>query len=407
MIGRLGMIDEEVLLLQQTVAKSVIHIEIGCLWGLSAIAAAKGGAQIVFTIDPMKGGWWDTADPAVNLRPFRADVEKNFAEAGMTNRIHIIQARSSPWPLTDIRPDTILIDGDHSFEGATTDWQNASKYAKRAILVHDYNETHPGVKQMVEQYALLSLDWIFSQKAGSLAVFTRRDVLPLVTAIIPTYSRPESLERALNSFEQQGYGNKTAVVINDGGCDVSNVIKKFDNVRYFEHGCNWGGPANARNTGLRLAKGELVAYLDDDDRWLPDHLSVLIAKMIAAKARFVYSDALVHNTGRQPELWFSREFSKQGILSKNVTATCCVIHERELLRECGFFDPTLSNHEDWDLWIRFSRATDLVHVSQATAVVDRTGLGKLKLDELDARTKSLKDGFNTVYKRYEEWRKKP
>jgi hypothetical protein len=393
------MTPEETELLQQTVATSTIHVEFGTLYGASAISAAQGGAQIVYTFDPMKGGWWDTGDPHTGLTPCRDYIEKNIAEVGLTHRIHIMQMRSSPWMLEGVVPDSILIDGDHLYDGVYTDWLLASKYARRTVLFHDYDNIHLGVKHVVDEVVKKNLNWTQTALTDTLIVFTRHEQ-PLVSVIVPTYNRPALLERALKSIVAQTYTNHFAIVVNDGGMDVNGIVGQFENMRYLEHGTNWGSAASSRNTGLRMARGTWIAYLDDDDIWKPDHLSTLM-EATHKGARFVYSDAEIlrkdipHQVNK-PEIWFSRDFTKQGILSKNVCATCCVLHERSLLSQAGFFDPGLRNHEDWDLWIRMSQICDLVHVKKVTAVVDRS-YADIKLT---GETEALELGWKLVFDRY-------
>lgn len=98
---------------------------------------------------------------------------------------------------------------------------------------------------------------------------------PLVSAIIPTYARPERLKRAVGSVCDQTYPSIELIVVDDkspdpavetlSGVDTDAVSK----VRCVRHDENRGANA-ARNTGLRRATGDFVAFLDDDDRWLPE-----------------------------------------------------------------------------------------------------------------------------------------
>ena len=172
LIGRSGMTQQETELLMAVTGDSDIHIEIGCLWGSSAIASAIAGAKLVFTIDPMNGGWWNTKDPSVDLRPTRELVELNFSIYAVADRIKVIQLRSSPFPMPDIQADTFLIDGDHSFEGIKTDWEIAIEHTKKSILIHDYGkETCPGVTKLVDEIAMNS-GWKLVKQVDTLMVFS-------------------------------------------------------------------------------------------------------------------------------------------------------------------------------------------------------------------------------------------
>jgi len=177
MIGRLALASEaEAGLLAEIVRYcSGAHVEIGCLWGGTAIVAALAkAAGAVITIDPMTGGWWDTLDPAVRERPTPAAVLDNFLMFDVAHKISIVREKSDPWPLpVELLPDTILIDGDHSYEGALADWRNAVIYARRYILVHDCDERHPGVQRMVEETAMSEPCWSELCRVETMIVFER------------------------------------------------------------------------------------------------------------------------------------------------------------------------------------------------------------------------------------------
>lgn len=97
---------------------------------------------------------------------------------------------------------------------------------------------------------------------------------PEVSVIIPTYNRPNLLPRAIGSVLNQTYTNFECIVVDDASpVDSSSVVAEFDDDRlvYFEHEINQGASA-ARNTGIAHAKGEYIAFLDDDDEWLSTKL---------------------------------------------------------------------------------------------------------------------------------------
>ena len=133
------------------------HVEIGCLWGGTAIVAAIIKEQFnlpghVYTIDPMAGGWWDTQDPAVKLQPTPGRVLDNFVRFNVAHRISVIRCKSHPWPLpSDIHPVSIFIDGDHEYRGVKVDAQMVKKLGAKIIAFHDYDSIHTGVKQALDE----------------------------------------------------------------------------------------------------------------------------------------------------------------------------------------------------------------------------------------------------------------
>ncbi|MEA2787579.1 MAG: hypothetical protein QOF71_3683, partial [Candidatus Eremiobacteraeota bacterium] len=101
---------------------------------------------------------------------------------------------------------------------------------------------------------------------------------PLLSAIVRTYDRPQLLARALDSLAAQTYSDIEAVVVNDAGPDVSELVARYESrlaIRYVHRSYN-GGLVAAVNDGVRAARGTYVGYLDDDDLWYPDHAARLV-----------------------------------------------------------------------------------------------------------------------------------
>jgi len=103
---------------------------------------------------------------------------------------------------------------------------------------------------------------------------------PLVSVIIPCYNGEKFIGEAIESVLNQTYQNFEIIIVDDGSTDGSrSVIKPFLNdprIKLVEHGQNRGIPA-ARNTGIKMSKGEFIAFLDQDDLWLPEKLERQIA----------------------------------------------------------------------------------------------------------------------------------
>lgn len=104
---------------------------------------------------------------------------------------------------------------------------------------------------------------------------------PLVSVVLPTYDRPEMLLEAVESVAAQRYSNVELLVVDDGSPTPARTVLESaapEDVdwRCLRHEENRGANA-ARNTGIRAAEGEILAFLDDDDRWLPDKLEAQMA----------------------------------------------------------------------------------------------------------------------------------
>ena len=97
-----------------------------------------------------------------------------------------------------------------------------------------------------------------------------------VTVVIPAYNRSAQLERALRSVSsQRPRGPAETIVVDDASTDDTPEVARAWGARLIRHERNMGGNAAARDTGLRAAKQDWVALLDDDDEWLPHHLDLL------------------------------------------------------------------------------------------------------------------------------------
>ena len=199
---------------------------------------------------------------------------------------------------------------------------------------------------------------------------------PLVSVIVPTYNRPLLLREALCSILAQSFKDFEIIVVNDAGCEVDSIIKPLKlqgRILSLRHEVNRGLGA-ARNTGVRAARGRYIAYLDDDDRFYPQHLQTLVDFLRAHPGTVAYTDALrarqEHLQGRwivtQRELLYSHDWDNDKILMHNFVPVLCFMHEKAFLEKSGFFDESLDRHEDWDLWIRLSRHYPFAHIRTVT-----------------------------------------
>ena len=213
--------------------------------------------------------------------------------------------------------------------------------------------------------------------APATAVSPATVATPTVSVIVPTYNRPEMLREALRSILAQTFRDFEIVVVNDHGVDVQEVIAELDHegrISYVRHAVN-RGLAAARNSGLGVARGRYVAYLDDDDRFYPEHLATLLAAVRDGGHRVAYSDALrvtEHKSGDRyatvrRDRPYSYDFDRRRLLIQNFFPVLCVLHERECASAVGGFDEGMTSHEDWELWLRMSARFPFVHVPSITA----------------------------------------
>lgn len=199
---------------------------------------------------------------------------------------------------------------------------------------------------------------------------------PLVSVIVPTFNRPQTLEETIKSILSQTYSNVEIIVINDAGSNIEDLISSLNSrgtITYIRHDRN-RGLAAARNTGIKASRGKYIAYLDDDDVYYPDHVSTLVDSLKSNNAKVAYTDAYrahqVEANGKYvttlKDVPYSFDFDPDRILQTNFIPVLCFMHERLILNETGLFDENLKRLEDWDMWIRMSRKYHFIHIKKTT-----------------------------------------
>lgn len=192
---------------------------------------------------------------------------------------------------------------------------------------------------------------------------------PLVSAIIPTYNRGCVIERAITSALRQTYRPIEIIIADDGSTDDTRArVSRLSgsSLRYCRSETNCGVSA-ARNLGIAHAHGELIAFLDADDEWLPDKTSRQVARFADSSERpgLVYCGIRELSSGWPPMDRLPRErghiFEKLRVT--NVLRTSGVMVRRDVLDDIGGFDTTLPACEDWDLWLKIARKHPVEYIS--------------------------------------------
>ncbi|CAN5626655.1 hypothetical protein BH20ACI4_BH20ACI4_28510 [soil metagenome] len=188
---------------------------------------------------------------------------------------------------------------------------------------------------------------------------------PKVSVVIPAYKIAPFVKETLDSVLTQIYKNFEIILVNDGSPDTEKLEKKlapyFDKIIYAKQ--ENAGVSKARNAAICLARGELIAFLDGDDQWLPEFLESQINYLEINHLDMVYCDALLFGENYQNTETFAENAPSNGVVSpiSLLSAECNVITSGTILRKAVFaktdlFDATLPFMQDFDLWLRLAKA---------------------------------------------------
>ena len=185
---------------------------------------------------------------------------------------------------------------------------------------------------------------------------------PLVTVVLPTRDRATFVSRAIQSVLDQSYSNWELIVVDDGSVDdTTRVLASFDDVR-IRRLCTAGvGACGARNAALDIARGEVVAYIDDDNTMHPNWLSAVVWTFERRPAVDVVYGAFIvdevknvdlHGAAAFPQLYFFA-YDHHSLVEANIADMGAIAHRAGL--EGARFDESLRELGDWDLLLRLTR----------------------------------------------------
>ena len=177
---------------------------------------------------------------------------------------------------------------------------------------------------------------------------------PLISVIIPAYNAEAFISEAIQSILQQSYEPLEIIVVDDGSTDeTAQIATKFHNIRYFYQ--ENSGPATARNTGLKIAKGEIITFLDADDLWSQNKLQLqqaylaenLSVEVVIGHTQFMQL-TLVNHQHKFAEIAEPRIFLNLG----------SALFRKSVFDKVGLFDRNLRYSEDVD-WFNLARESSI------------------------------------------------
>ncbi len=209
-----------------------------------------------------------------------------------------------------------------------------------------------------------------------------------VSVVIPAYNSAAYIAAALDSVLAQSHPVSEIIVVDDGSTDATpQIVAGYPQVKWVSQ--DHRGPSVARNSGIRHALCEYVAFLDSDDIWQPDKIEKQLTALAAhPSAAFSFSTLTsffrrdagdVSNQPYMPEelrAWLGARSVEAGrafgdvyslLLRANCVLTSSVLVRRSALLEAGLFDESLRHGEDHDLWLRLARRWPAVFITDVIA----------------------------------------
>ncbi len=222
-----------------------------------------------------------------------------------------------------------------------------------------------------------------------------------VSVVIPAYNYAHFLREAVDSVLNQTHPRVELIVVNDGSTDhTKDILDSYGDRIVAVHQQNQGLSA-ARNTGIRTASHDFIAFLDADDVWEPDKLACQMARfaelpedygLVACDRGVIYRDGQRHPEEiafRKTRLT-SRELTAADLLMRSHFSPSSVVARRACFDTCGLFDTTLRSTEDRDMWIRIAEHWRLFWDERVLCYIRKHG------DNMSANAPRMKRNMLTV-----------
>ncbi|OHB60615.1 MAG: hypothetical protein A2167_08970 [Planctomycetes bacterium RBG_13_46_10] len=200
---------------------------------------------------------------------------------------------------------------------------------------------------------------------------------PPISVIIPTYNRSQLIGRSIKSVLNQTYRNFELIIVDDGSTDnTEEVVASFkdERVRYVRREEN-GGEAAARNTGIKAARYDYIAYQDSDDEWLPEKLALQVELLEKAPPQVgvIYTGFWKVDKQKKTYIPFAWVNQKDGdihkeLLKGNFVGSPVVLVKKECFDRAGLFDERFRNAVDWEMWLRISKLYHFRCVDEPLAI---------------------------------------
>ena len=228
----------------------------------------------------------------------------------------------------------------------------------------------------------------------------------MVSIVIPTYKRPHFLDRLLKSIASQTFKKFEIIVVDDCSPNYNDYVlviekykKNLKEFKFLRNSENRGAPYS-RNRGIKEAKYDLIALVDDDDEWLPKKLEMQfeIFKNNNENLGLVYTwtDAIDENG----KVVYKYRSEIEGNPKKEILKECfipspSVMVRKKAIIEAGLFDEKMPSCQDWDMWTRIiMKGYEVKVVKEVVTIYHKHREGNIGLSE------RAKEGYKMYYKKH-------
>lgn len=211
---------------------------------------------------------------------------------------------------------------------------------------------------------------------------------PLISVIIPAYNAEKYLKEALESIIKQNYDPLEIIFVDDGSTDnTAKIVREFGHNIIYVYQEN-SGPSVARNTGLKVANGEYITFLDADDFWHDNHLKNLLNcfnKNPNLEVAMGLIQLILLNQDQEGNSFF-KEFSRS---TANVNLAAG-LYKKSIFEKVGYFDPKLRSADDVDFYLRIKEAGIKIEMIDNTSLYYRIHNSNLSKDRASSKSDFLK-----------------
>jgi glycosyltransferase involved in cell wall biosynthesis len=193
-----------------------------------------------------------------------------------------------------------------------------------------------------------------------------------LSVIIPTHNRANLLKKAIESVRAQTFQEMEIIIINDASTDeteqlLHDLIKIDARIKVISNPTSLGG-SKSRNKGIFASQGEWIAFLDDDDIWLPEKIEQQLKALHSNPRAVAASCAFIANYpfNIKKHITTPSNISVDNLLISNSLggASVCIC-SAALVKQIDGFDGHLKSAQDWDLWLRLRLMGEIISVNKA------------------------------------------